>query len=134
MALDLATAEKIGKGGLARAEQMGIKISVVVVDAAGNMVYAARMDGASFFSAYIAGGKAFTSAAWRVSSGETEKKAQAAPYFYESAATLSGGRAIIRQGALPIVIDEAVVGSVGVSGGTSVEDEEVARAGLAAIA
>ncbi len=130
MALDLATAEKIAKRGLARAEEMGIKVSFSVVDDSGNLVYVARMDGAPFMSPNIAAGKAFTSSAWRISSGEIEQRAQSAPYFYASVSTMSGGRAVIRQGALPIVIGGQVVGAAGVSGGTSAEDEEVVRAGL----
>ncbi len=81
----------------------------------------------------IAAGKAFTSSAWRISSAEIEQRAQSASYFYASFATMTGGRAIIRQGALPIVIGGQVVGAAGVSGGTSAEDEEVVRAGLTAL-
>ena len=130
MARDLATAEKIAKRGLARAEEMGIKVSFSVVDDSGNLVYVARMDGAPFMSPNIAMGKAFTSSAWKISSGEIEQRAQSAPYFYASVSTMSGGRAVIRQGALPIVIGGQVVGAAGVSGGTSAEDEEVVRTGL----
>ncbi len=133
MPLDLATAEKIAKRGLERAAEMGLKVSIAVLDDGGNLVYVARMDGAPFHSPNIAMGKAWVSAAWRVPSGETEKKAQAAPYFYESVATMSGGKAVIRQGALPIVIEGKVVGAAGVSGGTSAEDEEIVRVGLTAI-
>ncbi|HEX2987922.1 MAG TPA: heme-binding protein [Chloroflexota bacterium] len=134
MALDLATAEKIAHAGLAHAKEMGIKVSFAVVDDAGNPMYMARMDGAPFFAPNLAMGKAFVASAWRISSGEIEKRAQSAPYFYESAATASGGRMIIRQGALPIVIGGVVVGAAGVSGGTSAEDEEVVAAGLKSIA
>lgn len=133
MALDLATAEKIAQKGLEKAREMGLKVSFAIVDEAGNMVYVARMDGAPFFSPNIAMGKAWVSSAWRISSGDIEKKAQSAPYFYESVASMSGGRAIIRQGALPITIGGQVVGAAGVSGGTSVEDEEIVRTGLATI-
>jgi uncharacterized protein GlcG (DUF336 family) len=133
MALDLATAEKIAQAGLAHAKEMGIKVSFAIVDDSGNMVYVARQDGAPFFSPNIAMGKAFVSSAWRVSSGDIEKKAQAAPYFYESAANASGGRMVIRQGALPIVVGGAVVGAAGVSGGTSIQDEEIVQAGLAVL-
>lgn len=133
MALDLATAEKIAKRGLARAEEMGIKVSFSVVDDSGNLVYVARMDGAPFMSPNIAAGKAFVASAWRLSSAEIEQRAQSAPYFYASVATMSGGRAVIRQGALPIVIGGQVVGAAGVSGGTSAEDEEVVRVGLTAL-
>jgi uncharacterized protein GlcG (DUF336 family) len=134
MAMELETAERIAHAGLAHAKEMGIKVSFAVVDDSGNLVYLARMDGAPFFSPNLAMGKAFVSSAWRVSSGDVEKKAQVAPYFYETAATMSGGRMCIRQGALPIVVGGAVVGAAGVSGGTSVEDEAIVKAGLAVIA
>src|SRR5512133_2309249 len=134
MSLDLATAEKIAKKGLERAAQMGLKVSFAVVDDSGNLVYAARMDGAPFLSPNIAMGKAFTASAWQISSGEIEKRAQTAPAFFSSVATMSGGRAIIRQGALPIEVGGKVVGAAGVSGGTSAEDEEIVRAGLTAVA
>ncbi len=134
MPIDLMTAEKIAKRGLEKAAEMGIKVSFAVVDDSGNLVYVARMDGAPFFSPNIAMGKAFTSAAWRISSGEIEKRAQSASSFFGSVATMSGGRAVIRQGALPIEIGGQVAGAAGVSGGTSAEDEEIVRAGLSAIA
>ena len=133
MPLNLATAEMIAKKGLAHAAEMGLQVSFAVVDDSGNLVYAARMDGAPFFSPNIAMGKAFTASAWRISSGEIEKRAQSAPAFFASVATMSGGRAIIRQGALPIEIGGLVVGAAGVSGGTSAEDEEIVRAGLSAL-
>lgn len=134
MAMDLAIAEKIARKGLEHAREMGLKVSFAVVDDSGNLVYVARMDGAPFFSPNIAMGKAWVASAWRVSSGEIEKRAQSAPYFFESVATASGGRGVIRQGALPVVVDGVVVGAAGVSGGTSAEDEEIVRSGLTAIA
>jgi uncharacterized protein GlcG (DUF336 family) len=112
---------------------MGLSVSFVVVDGSGNLVYMARMDGAPFMSPNIAAGKAFTASAWRISSGEIEQRAQSAPAFFASVATMSGGRAVIRQGALPIVIGGECVGAAGVSGGTSAEDEEIVRAGLTAL-
>lgn len=133
MPLDLATAEKVAKAAMAKAREMGLTMSIGIVDEAGNTVYLARMDGAPFLSPQIALGKAFVSSAWKVSSAEIEKRAQTAPAFYASVATMSGGRAIVRQGALPIVVDGKVVGAAGASGGTSAEDEEVIRAGLTAL-
>jgi len=46
---------------------------------------------------------------------------------------MSGGRMIIRQGALPIVVGGTVVGAAGVSGGTSIQDEEIVQAGLSVL-
>ena len=118
MGLDLATAERIVKGAIASAEKEGIKLSIAVVDEAGNLIQLSRMDGAFFISPQIAMGKAFAAAAWQTSSADLEKRAQTAPAFYSGISTMTGGRAIVRQGALPVVINGQFVGAVGASGGT----------------
>ena len=133
MGLDLATAERIVKASIAKAEQMGVKLSIAVVDEAGNLVHLARMDGAFFVSPQIAMGKAFTAAAWQTSSAEIEKRAQSHPAFYGGVSTATGGRAIVRQGGLPITIDGRFAGAVGASGATSQEDEDAVRAGIEAL-
>ena len=133
MALDLATAEKIAKKGLERAREMGLKVSFAVVDDSGNLVYVARMDGAPFFSPNIAMGKAWVSSAWQLSSAELENRAKIGAILLRQRRRHVRGRAIVRQGALPITIGGQVVGAAGVSGGTSTEDEEIVMAGLAAL-
>jgi glc operon protein GlcG len=133
MGLDLAMAERIVKASVAKAEEMGIKLSIAVVDEAGNLVHLSRMDGALFLSPQIAMGKAYISAAWRISSGEMEKRSQSSPAFFGGISAMTGGRAIPRQGALPITIGGQVVGAVGASGGTSQEDEDAVRAGIEAV-
>ncbi len=45
----------------------------------------------------------------------------------------SGGSLTCVRGGLPIVWEGAVVGGIGISAGTEAQDEEVARAGLAAL-
>ena len=53
--------------------------------------------------------------------------------FEAIADSLDGRRFVARQGAVPIVKDGVVVGAIGVSGGTSQEDEDIARAGTGAL-
>jgi uncharacterized protein GlcG (DUF336 family) len=130
MGLDLATAERIVKASIAKAEQMGVKLSIAVVDEAGNLVHLSRMDGAIFLSPQIATGKAFISAAWRTSSAEIEKRAMSSPPFFASVGTMTGGRAVPRQGGLPIMMDGRCVGAIGASGASSQEDEDAVRAGI----
>ena len=43
------------------------------------------------------------------------------------------GKFILGQGALPIIKDGALAGAIGVSGGTSQEDEDCAKAALATV-
>ncbi len=133
MALDLATARRIVEGAIARAQEMGVKLSIAVVDEGGHLVHLSRMDGAPFLSPQIATGKAYTAAAWQVSSGEIEQRSQSGPAFFSSVAAMTQGRTIIRRGALTIVVDGRVVGAAGASGGTSEQDEEAVRAGIASL-
>ena len=131
--LELTTARRITEAAIARAEQMGIKVTVAVVDESGILTHLSRMDGANFLSPEIAIGKAITAAAWRKPSAEVEKMGLQRPAFVASIATATRGRAVIGRWALPIVVDGVVVGAAGASGGTSEEDEEVIRAGIEAI-
>ncbi len=130
MALTLDLAERIVKAGIAKSQEMGVPVSISIVDEAGNLAYVARMDGAPFLSPHIAAGKAYTAAAWRASSAEIEERAAKAPYFHGGVSTMTQGRAIFRKGALPIVVDGKIVGAAGASGGTSEEDEDIVRAGI----
>ncbi|MGE5618285.1 MAG: GlcG/HbpS family heme-binding protein [Sphingomonadaceae bacterium] len=133
MNLQLETAERITKAAVARAQQMGIRVAVAVVDEGGNLLHLSRMDGASFLAPDIATGKAVTAAAWRMPSAEVEKRAANRDAFFASVSTATRGRAVIGKGALPVLISGQVVGAVGASGGTSEEDEEVVKAGIAAV-
>ncbi len=130
MTLDLATAERIVKASIARAQQMGVKLSIAVVDQGGNLVHLSRMDGATFISAQIAMGKAYTAAGFGAASGEIEQRAQGRPAFFASVSTITQGRASIGRGALPLVANGQVVGAVGASGGTPDQDEDAVRAGI----
>jgi uncharacterized protein GlcG (DUF336 family) len=47
---------------------------------------------------------------------------------------VTGGRLTRLEGGLPIVVGDDLVGSIGVSSGSSEQDVAVARAGVAAIA
>jgi hypothetical protein len=79
-------------------------------------------------SAYGSQGKAVASAAFgRPSGALTERADQPTP---RGIAAASGGH-IMGQGAVPIVRNGIVEGACGVGGGTSQQDEDCARAGVA---
>lgn len=110
-----------------RAKQLGIVVSIAAVDGGGHLLGFLRMEGASFMTADIAIGKAWTAAAFRTSSAVIEKNMSAAPAFASSVAVTMGGRFMPRQGGL--LAGEV---AVGVSGGSADQDEEIAQAALAA--
>jgi glc operon protein GlcG len=51
----------------------------------------------------------------------------------QNAAADSGGKFTTLSGGVPVVVDEQVIGAVGVGGGTGEQDAEIARAGIAAL-
>ena len=116
---------------IAKARELDIKIAVSVVDSGTNMVAMQRMDGALILGIDGSRGKAVTSVIFGQPSGELEARSER-PTF--RALTIQwGGRFVMGQGAVPLFRDGEVIGACGVGGGTSQEDEECARAGVAAI-
>lgn len=126
--LDAADARKIAAACKAEAEKNNWKISVAVTDEAGSLIHLERMDGAPLQSPEIATGKARTSAMARVPTKMLEDTVKERPAML----TLATGRVPV-QGGLPVMHKDECVGAVGVSGVKSHEDEQIAKAGLAAI-
>jgi uncharacterized protein GlcG (DUF336 family) len=127
----LADANRVIQAGIARAIDINSPSTIAVVDAAGTVVAQARMDGASLSSVTLAYDKAYTSLSCRLATSAICKIAQPGGDFYGIANGL-GGRAIIFPGGIPIEIEKQVIGAVGVSGGNGAQDEDVARAAVAA--
>ncbi|WP_374341048.1 heme-binding protein [Azonexus sp.] len=115
---------------VAYAAERGWKINVAVVDRGGNLMAFLRMPGAFIHSIDIAIDKAYTSAsfgfptkAWMGAIGHDDGM----KFGFSNQPRL-----IVFGGGLPIGEGEWI-GGIGVSGASESEDEECARAGLAAI-
>src|SRR5215475_2999961 len=129
MSLTLEEANRIVAGALKKAAELNIKVSAAVCDAGGRLVAFQRMDNAIWASAYGSQGKAIASAAFGRPSGElTERAEHPTP---RGIAAAEGGHMIMGQGAVPIVRNGVIEGACGVGGGTSQQDEDCARAGIA---
>ena len=126
-------AKRMVDAAVAHAQSRNLTMTIVVVDSSGIPVALARMDGANFLGPEISRGKAYASAAFRAPSAELAKRAEQNPAFYTSLVTLTGGRFVAAQGAVPIKMKGHVVGAIAASGNKPPVDEEVALAGLAAV-
>ncbi len=126
--LTLSDAERIIVGAMAKMNEMGVKLSISVVDGRGDLIALARADGASWRTPYISQGKAVASATWGLSSADMA--ARAGEPIFQAFIAMQGGRFIPGQGALPVYKDGELVGAVGGSGGTPQEDEVAVRAGI----
>jgi glc operon protein GlcG len=131
MPLTLAEANQVVQGALEKARELNIRISVAVCDAGGRLVAFNRMDGSIWAGAYGSQGKAIASVALGRASGELQERAGSP--IVSGIAAAEGGHMIASQGAVPIVRNGTVEGACGVGGGTSQQDEDCARAGVAKI-
>jgi glc operon protein GlcG len=128
MPLTLMEANRIIAGAIAKAGELDIKISVAVCDAGGRLMGFQRMDNAIWASVYGSQGKAVASAAFGRPSGElTERADHPTP---RGIAAAEGGHMIMGQGAVPIIRDGVIEGACGVGGGTALQDEDCALAGV----
>ena len=131
MTITLEEANRILAGAIAKAEEFNIKINVSVCDAGGRLVAFNRMDGAIWGGAYGAQGKAVASVAFGRTSGELQERAESP--IIKGILGAEGGHGIPSQGGAPIIRGGSIDGAVGVGGGTSQEDEDCAKAGIAKI-
>ena len=129
MSLSLAEANRIIEASLAEAERLGVKLSVAVVDAGGQLLAFQRMEGAIAVSATAAPGKAVGSVFFGRDSAAINPESPVMQAIIAS----QGGRIIPAQGAVPIRKDGILVGAIGGSGGTAQEDEDCVRVGLQAL-
>jgi len=117
----------------ARSLALGVPVNISVCDASGNELAFLRPDGAPLLSAGIARDKAYTVVAFN-------GLPTAAWYglIADEPALLNGivhrERLVIFGGGVPVVVDGAVVGAVGCSGGSAEQDADVAQAGADAVA
>jgi glc operon protein GlcG len=126
--LTLADVKKMLAASEAEAAKNNWPVAISIVDEGGHLLGFERMDGAGPISAQVATGKALTSALTKRPSKFFEDRVKDRPAF----ATFPAGTLI--QGALPIMHQNECVGAIGVSGVQSHEDEQVAQAGINALA
>jgi glc operon protein GlcG len=124
-ALTLAAAKQIVAAAEAEAINNKLAMVITILDDGGNLVYLQRMDDAQLASIQISQGKAHTALAFK-----RPTKAMEDAVAGGRNAILSLPGAVLIEGGLPLTADGKVIGSIGVSGGTSAQDGIVAKAGV----
>jgi len=126
----LEAAKKVAAPALAEAARNNWAMAVAIVDPAGDLVYFERMDTTQLGSVTVAVDKARSAARFK----------RPTKAFQEMLASGGDGLrvfgisgAVPVDGGVPIVVDGTIVGAIGVSGGTSAQDGQCARAGAAAV-
>ncbi|HEV7640042.1 MAG TPA: heme-binding protein [Gaiellaceae bacterium] len=111
-----------------KAEAIGVAMNIAVVDEGNNLVAFQRMDGAWLGSIDIAKGKAYTARAFNMSTKDLAPLCQPGEPLFGIHVS-NNGRLIVFAGGIPLERAGAVVGAIGVSGGSVEQDQEVAEAG-----
>ncbi|MET0297322.1 MAG: heme-binding protein [Microbacterium sp.] len=130
--LTLADARTIIAAAEARAVEIGQPMNIAVVDGGGNLIAHVRQDGAWIGSIDISISKAWTSRAFDIQTKDLGDNSQPTQQFF-GIHTTNGGKVAIFAGGVPVTRDGAVVGAVGVSGGSGEQDQTVAEAGAGAL-
>jgi uncharacterized protein GlcG (DUF336 family) len=122
---------RVVEAARAKAEEIGVPMDIAVVDAGNNLTAFARMDDAWLGSIDIAQSKAYTARSFDMSTKDLAPLAQPNQPLYGIEAS-NDGNLIVFAGGIPLSDGDAVVGAIGVSGGSVEQDHEVAAAGVAA--
>ncbi len=124
MALTLTKAHECIERGFAKAEALGFKVAIAVVDDAGHLIACDRMDGALWITPEIARAKANAAAAFRATTLDLEERFnKGRQIFADNVATLGDYRFVFGRGAVPLVENGQITGAVGVSGAVPADND-----------
>jgi len=121
----LENAKKAAAAAVAEARKNNWTMAVAITDIAGDLVYFEKMDGTQTGSVKVAIGKARSAALWK----------RPTKVWQDVASGLAGVRVISlegvvpSEGGLPLLMDDKIVGAIGLSGGTAAQDGVAAKAG-----
>ena len=127
-ALTLDAAKQIAAAAEEEARRNDWTMVICIVDDGAHLIYLERMDGTQIASVTVAQDKAATAVRFKRPTKALED-------------AVAGGRLVVMklggatpiEGGVPIVVGGQVIGGIGVSGGTSPQDGQVAAAGLAVL-
>jgi glc operon protein GlcG len=126
LAITVENAKKAAAPALAEAAKNNWLVAVAIVDPAGDLVYYEKMDNTQLGSANVAIDKARSATLFK----------RPTKAFQDALAAGGDGLRLLRlqgatpiEGGIPLVIDGKIVGAIGVSGATSAQDAQCAKAG-----
>ena len=126
--LTLEAAKKLAAAAEEEAVKNKWNMVIAIVDDGGNLLYLQRLDGTQTGSIDVALQKAKTAVHFKRPSKALED-------------AVTGGRTVVLalgampiEGGLPLMVDDKLIGAIGVSGATAQQDGQVAKAGADALA
>jgi glc operon protein GlcG len=126
LSITIDAARKAAAPALAEAQKNNLRMAIAIVDISGDLVFFEKMDGTQPASVNIAVAKARSAARFK----------RPTKVFQDGLAAGGAGLRLLAldgavpvEGGIPLVADGKIVGAIGVSGGTSEQDGQCAKAG-----
>jgi glc operon protein GlcG len=124
--VSLENARKAAAPALAEAAKNNWTVAAAIVDTGGNLVFYEKMDNTQLGSANVAIDKARSAALFK---RPTKAFQDALAAGGDSVRLLRVQGVVPVEGGIPLVMDGKIVGAIGVSGATSAQDAQCAKAG-----
>ena len=123
-------AKRAAGAALSEARKNNWTMAAAIVDTAGDLVYFEKIDGTQVASTLIAVDKARSAVRFK---RPTKAMQDVLAAGGEGLRFLALQGAIPVEGGIPLVMDGKIVGAIGLSGGTSAQDGQCAKAGADAV-
>jgi glc operon protein GlcG len=124
--ISLDTAKKVAAAAVAEAKKNNFTMVISIVDSSGSLTYLEKIDGTQIASVDVAIAKARTANNFKRPTKVFEDGVAGGRN-----ALLSLQDTILIEGGIPLIVDGKIIGAIGVSGGTSQQDGQVAEAAVA---
>ena len=136
MSISIEIARRVMEACKQRAQELRSPVSIAIVDAGGHLVLFERMMAPyGWATGNISLAKACTAVMFNQSTDAVAQWGSGIPGFASSMAAMTQGKFIMAAGGWPIRMGGTTIGGIGISGGNAPgRDDDIARAGLAAIA
>ena len=125
MTLPFAEARALADDARGRALGLGKALSLAVVDYGGFIVLIERMDGARPMTADIALAKAYSAAVMQRPTEMLENWRNSDPVFFTQVGRMGHRPIVATKGGVTIKRDGAILGGLGISGGSPEEDQQI---------
>jgi glc operon protein GlcG len=126
-AMQLEAAKRAAAAATAEARKNGWAMAVAIVDTGGHLIYFEKMDDTQTGSVSVAQAKARSAALFKRPTKAFQDSLTATP---DGLRILGIDGAVPVEGGVPIAVGDKIVGAIGVSGGTSAQDGQCAKAGV----
>jgi uncharacterized protein GlcG (DUF336 family) len=128
--ISLEQAKKVVAAAEAEARKNSWNVVIAILDSGGHLVLLQRLDNTQFASIEVAQQKAYSAVAFRRPTKVFQDGVTAGG---EGLRLLKLAGATPVEGGVPLIFDGKVIGAIGVSGVTSQQDNQIAKAGADAL-